>query len=381
MDGSRTPSNIPQWLLAELTYKCPLHCPYCSNPLDFALQRDELSTEEWLSAFKQARAMGASQLGFSGGEPALRKDLEVLVKEARAMGYYTNLITSAVGIDAARLRILKECGLDNIQISFQAHESGLSDFIAGTRSFEHKIEIAKVAKEIGLSLGVNVVLHKHNLDFIEPILKLACALNPVYIELANTQYYGFGFLNQQALLPTQKQLEHAEKITQRYQREYEGQISILYIVPDYFAVRPKPCMNGWATVFMTITPDGTALPCHAARVIKGLEFPNIRDKDLQWIWKESPGFNRFRGLDWMKEPCRSCPERFKDFGGCRCQAFMLTGDAENTDPVCDLSPLHHLVTDAVAHANIVNPKTEALIFRKVSESKKLSIVDDSDLPK
>lgn len=369
MDGSKVAKNIPQWLLAELTYKCPLHCPYCSNPTDFALQRDELTTDEWLSVFRQARAMGASQLGFSGGEPALRKDLEILVKEARAMGYYTNLITSAIGIDETRLNVLKDCGLDNIQISFQAHESGLNDFIAGTRSFEHKTAISKVAKSIGLSLGVNVVLHKHNLDFMEPILKMCVGFEPVYIELANTQYYGFGFLNQQALLPSQKQLDKAAAIAQKYQAQYVGQINIIYVVPDYFAVRPKACMNGWATVFMTIAPDGSALPCHASRVIKGLEFPNVREKSLEWIWKDSPAFNKFRGLGWMKEPCTSCPERFKDFGGCRCQAFLLTGDAANTDPVCDLSPLHHLVTNAVKKANETNPKVEALVFRTAKESK------------
>lgn len=372
MDGSTTRDNIPQWLLAELTYTCPLHCPYCSNPVDFAMRNGDLSTQQWIDVFKQARALGANQLGFSGGEPALRKDLESLVKCARDLGFYTNLITSGIGIDKMRLKALKDAGLDNIQISIQAHERNISDLLAGTKSFEHKLELAGEAKRVGLALGINVVLHRRNLDFIEPILKLACSLNPTYIELANTQYYGFAMVNREALLPTQTQLDTAERITTEYQARYKGKIQILYVIPDYYSARPKPCMNGWATVFMTICPDGTVLPCHAARVIKGLEFPNVKEKQLQWIWEKSDAFNKFRGLDWMKEPCRSCPERFKDFGGCRCQAYMLTGAAENTDPVCDLSPQHHLVTEAVGRANKSDASNGTLIYRTPAESKRLT---------
>jgi pyrroloquinoline quinone biosynthesis protein E len=365
----------PLWLLAELTYKCPLQCPYCSNPLDFAKYKNELATEDWLRVLKQARAMGATQLGFSGGEPLVRRDLEVLIGEARKLGYYTNLITSGVGMDEARIKAFKEAGLDHIQVSFQASSEELNNFIAGTDAFEHKLEMARLVKKYGYPMVLCFVLHRENEDQIQDILDMAVSLDADYVELATTQYYGWAKLNQEQLMPTREQLEHAEKVAHEYQEKLKGKMKIYYVVPDYYEDRPKACMNGWGSVFLTITPDGTALPCHAAGQLPGLEFPNVRDHSVEWIWNESPDFNKFRGFEWMQEPCRSCPEKTKDFGGCRCQAYMLTGDAANADPVCSLSPHRHLVDDAIAAANRPDVEREIaaqpLVFRNPQNSKKI----------
>lgn len=359
----------PLWLLAELTYRCPLQCPYCSNPLEIARYKNELSTKEWLRVFEQARAMGSTQLGFSGGEPLVRKDLEELVAGARKLGYYTNLITSAVGMDEARVKALKEAGLDHIQISFQASDKELNDFLGGTSTFEHKLEMARAVKRYEYPMVLNIVLHRKNLDKIREILDMVVALEADYVELANTQYYGWGYLNRAQLMPTRAQIEHAERIAHEYQDKLRGKMKIYYVVPDYFEGRPKACMNGWGTIFLTIAPDGTALPCHAAGQLPGLSFPSVREHSVEWIWKESDDFNLFRGLDWMKEPCRSCPERFKDLGGCRCQAYMLTQDPRNADPVCSLSPDHHLITEATEQTQ----DSEApLVFRNLKNSRMLA---------
>ena len=372
-DSSSKP--LPLWLLAELTYACPLQCPYCSNPLDFHLHKNELSTEEWLEVLQQARAMGATQLGFSGGEPLLRRDLEVLILHARQLGYYTNLITSGVGMDEARIKRFKEAGLDHIQVSFQASSEVLNDFIGGTTSFQHKLEMARQVKAYGYPMVLCVVIHRLNIDHMSDILDMAASLQADYVELANTQYYGWGLHNRNQLLPTRDQLQRAEVVAHEYQERFKGRMKILYVVPDYYEDRPKACMSGWGNIFLSVAPDGTALPCQAARQLPGIEFPNVRDESIEWIWRDSPAFNRFRGFDWMKEPCRDCPERFKDFGGCRCQAFALTGDAENADPVCSLSPDHDQVLNAVAVANR-NPSAAAneeqpLVFRNVHNAKRL----------
>src|SRR4030095_11943733 len=319
--------NIPMWLLAELTYACPLQCPYCSNPTDFALRKQELSTEEWVKVLREARALGASQLGFSGGEPLLRKDLSDLVSEAHALGFYSNLITSAIGMDENRLADLKSNGLDSIQISLQAGNPELNDFLAGRKSFHHKVVMARKVKELGLPLTLNVVIHRQNIDTMKEILDLIVELKADYVELANTQYYGFAFHNRDYLLPTREQLINAEKIASEYKAKYEHQMKIYFVVPDYYENRPKACMNGWGKLFLTITADGFALPCHTARILPNFNFPKVTEHDLDFIWNKSEAFNRFRGYDWMKEPCRSCPERFKDFGGGRYQALSLTDDA------------------------------------------------------
>jgi len=368
--------NAPLWLLAEVTYRCPLQCPYCSNPTDFAMIKNELSTEEWIRVFHEARKMGSVQLGFSGGEPCVRQDLEDLIKEAHDLGYYTNLITSGVGMDRDRLSVFKDNGMDNIQISFQASDKEINDYLAGTDAYQHKVEMAKAVKEMDFTLVFNIVLHRLNLDKMKDILDMAMELKADYVELANTQYYGFALENRALLLPTKDQLNRAEKIAHEYQEKYKDSSKIYFVVPDYYENRPKACMNGWGSTFLTIIPDGRALPCHSARVIKELEFPNVREHSIEWIWQESPAFNHFRGFEWMVEPCRSCPERFKDFGGCRCQSYLLLGDAKLTDPVCDLSPNHHVVLDIIKHAG--EEVEQPLIFRNPKSSKKLSHDTDHD---
>ena len=365
----------PLWLLAELTYKCPLQCPYCSNPVAIAEYKDELSTEDWLRAMRQARKMGATQLGFSGGEPLVRRDLETLIAEARQLGYYSNLITSGVGMDEARVKAFKQAGLDHIQISFQASNEELNNFLGGTKSFQHKYEMARVVKKYEYPMVLNIVLHRQNIDQIRDILDMTVELKADYVELASTQYYGWSRVNLEQLLPTKAQLDKAEKVAKEYQEKMAGQSKIIYVIPDYFANRPKKCMNGWGNIFLTIAPDGTALPCHAAGQLPGLEFPNVREHSVEWIWNDSPDFNKFRGLEWMKEPCRSCPEKENDLGGCRCQAYMLTGDARNADPVCDKSYHHQALLDDVERigklADQGGIEAKPLMFRNMKNSKKL----------
>ncbi|MEW8200510.1 MAG: pyrroloquinoline quinone biosynthesis protein PqqE [Candidatus Thiodiazotropha endolucinida] len=372
-NGSDTSPPKPLWLLAELTYKCPLQCPYCSNPLDIARYKDELSTEDWIRVFREARALGAVQLGFSGGEALVRKDLEVLIAEAHKLGYYTNLLTSGVGMDEARIKAFKEAGLDHIQVSFQASSEELNNFIAGNNSFRHKLEMARLVKKYDYPMVLCFVLHRHNEDQVEQILEMSHALEADYVELATTQYYGWALHNRQQLLPSRDQVEAAEAVAHRYQEKFKGKMRIFYVVPDYHEERPKACMNGWGAVFLTVAPDGTALPCHAAGELPGLTFPNVRDHSIEWIWNDSSDFNRFRGYSWMKEPCRNCDEKEKDFGGCRCQAYLLTGDAANADPVCSKSPHHEQIVQMVNETNISRePDTAPLVFRNMRNSKKLT---------
>jgi PqqA peptide cyclase len=341
----------PLWLLFELTYKCPLHCVFCYNPTDFTRTGAELTTGDWIRVLREARALGAVQLGLSGGEPLVRDDLELIVAEAHTLGYYTNLITSGVGLTEARLQVLKRAGLDHIQLSFQDSTREMNDFLSSTRTFELKSKVARLIKQYDYPMVLNVVLHRLNIDHVEEILDMAEQMGADYVELANTQYYGWAARNRDRLLPSREQLRRAEEATQRFRAKVGQRIRIFFVVPDYFERRPKPCMNGLGSIFLTITPDGTALPCHAARMLPGIDFPSVRTASVESVWYDSAGFNHFRGDSWMKEPCRSCPEKTKDFGGCRCQAYMLTGDAANADPVCDLSPYHHLVTEAVARAD------------------------------
>lgn len=366
----------PLWLLAELTYACPLQCPYCSNPMDFAKIKSELSTEEWIEVFKQARAMGATQLGLSGGEPLVRPDIIELIRAARDMGFYTNLITSGIGLDATKAKEFKEAGLDHIQVSFQASSEDLNNLIAGTDAFKHKIEMAKAVKAAGYPMVLCFVTHRQNIDKIDEILDLAINLDADYVELATTQYYGWAMHNRDQLLPMKDQLVRAERIAHEYQEQQKGNMKIYYVVPDYYEDRPKACMNGWGNVFLTVTPDGTALPCHAARELPGMTLPNVKDSSIKEIWEDSNDFNRFRGFDWMKEPCRSCDEKEKDFGGCRCQAYMLTGDPAVADPVCTKSPHHHLIEEALERGRLEAEKpvetAKPLVFRNPKNSKQIS---------
>jgi PqqA peptide cyclase len=344
--------GLPLWLLLELTYRCPLHCVFCYNPTEFAATGAELATADWIRVLREARALGAVQLGLSGGEPLAREDLEPIVAEAHALGFYVNLITSGVGLTEERIRALKAAGLDHIQLSFQDSTRELNDFLSSTRTFELKSRVAALIRKYDYPMVLNVVLHRLNIDHVGEILAMAERFGAGYVELANTQYYGWAWLNRAHLLPSRAQLARAEAVTREFRARVAGKMDVYFVVPDYFETRPKACMNGLGSTFLVITPDGTALPCHAARMLPGLDFPNVRAHDLRSIWYDSAAFNQFRGEAWMKEPCRSCPERGRDFGGCRCQAYLLTGDAANADPVCELSPHHHLVTAAVAQAEL-----------------------------
>jgi PqqA peptide cyclase len=363
----------PLWLLAEVTYRCPLHCVYCYNPVDFAKHEDELTTEEWFKVLREARALGSVQCGFSGGEPMLRDDLELLVAEAHRLGYYTNLLTSGVGLNEKRIDALKEAGLDHIQLSFQDSTREMNDFLSSTRTFDLKRRVADLIKSRGYPMVMNCTIHRHNIDHIEAILQLADDIDAEYVELANTQYYGWAQVNRDQLLPSREQLERAERITNEWREKHGNKMKLFFVVPDYYEKRPKKCMNGWGNIFLTITPDGRALPCHTARMLPGLEFPSVREMGIREVWYESEGFNRYRGTGWMKEPCSSCPEKEKDYGGCRCQAYMIANDPAAADPVCDKSPFHHKIVAAVEQAQIPgNPQqVKPLIYRGPKESLQL----------
>lgn len=371
-----TPSGLPGpplWLLAELTYDCPLHCVFCYNPVDFAKHDEELSTDDWLRVLGEARALGAVQCGFSGGEPLQRRDLEILVAEAHRLGYYTNLITSGIGLDEKRIVALKSAGLDHIQLSFQDSTREVNDFLSSTRTFDLKRKAADLIKSHGYEMVMNCVIHRMNIDHIDRIIALAVEIGADYLELANTQFYSWAHINRDQLLPTREQLIRAERITNEWREKLGKTMKMFFVVPDYYETRPKKCMNGWGSVFLTIAPDGVALPCHTARMLPGMAFPNVRETSVQEIWQESEGFNRFRGTSWMKEPCASCPEREVDFGGCRCQAYMLANDPAMADPVCDKSPDHAALLVTVAKAQLIRDDVPAipLVFRGPKESREL----------
>ena len=365
----------PLWLLAELPYRCPLHCVFCYNPVDFAHAGPELGTDDWLRVLREARAAGSVQCGFSGGEPLLRDDLEVLVAEAHRLGFYTNLLTSGVGLTQQRAAALKAAGLDHIQLSFQDSTKELNDFLSHTKTFDLKRRVADTIKSHGWPMVMNCVIHRQNIDHIGTIIELAVELGAEYLELANNQYYSWAALNRDQLLPSRAQLQRAEALTNDYRQKLGDRIRIFFVVPDYYETRPKKCMNGWGNVFLTITPDGYALPCHTARMLPDIDFPNVRDMRVDDIWHRSPAFNRFRGFAWMKEPCRTCPEKEKDLGGCRCQAFMLSGDAANADPVCSKSPQHALIEQAVARAQLPDAErvdAKPLVFRDPANARPAS---------
>ena len=340
----------PLWLLAELTYRCPLHCVFCYNPVQLKQASSELTTAEWVEVMRQARQLGAAQLGFSGGEPLVRDDLEELVQEAHRLGYYTNLITSGVGLTPARAQRLKDAGLDHVQLSFQDSTRELNDFLSHTKTFELKKKVAQTIKAHDWPMVMNCVLHRHNLPHVGQIIEMALDLGAEYLELANVQYYGWAWVNRDHLMPTRAQLQEAEAVVQGWRERIGKQCRLLFVVPDYFEERPKACMNGWGSVFLSIAPDGLAMPCHNARDLPGLQLPNVREQPIADIWQRSQAFNAYRGEHWMHEPCRSCDERYKDFGGCRCQAFMVTGDAAATDPVCSKSPQHEKIVEFVRRA-------------------------------
>ncbi|HEY2758588.1 MAG TPA: pyrroloquinoline quinone biosynthesis protein PqqE [Pseudolabrys sp.] len=338
--------SAPLGLLAELTHRCPLGCPYCSNPLALDPRSDELDTATWARVFREAAGLGILQVHLSGGEPAARRDLPEIVKSARDAGLYSNLITSAVGLNADGLRRLADAGLDHVQISIQDSEEASADHIAGYKGASvRKRALAAEVVKLGLPLTVNVVVHRANIARVEPMVDMALSLGASRVEIAHVQYYGWALKNRAALMPTREQVEEAVGAVERLRETHRGHIVIDAVVPDYYARFPKPCVGGWGRRSLNVTPAGKVLPCHAAEIIPGLEFWNVREHSLADIWRASPAFNAFRGDDWMHEPCRSCALKDKDFGGCRCQAFLLTGEARNADPVCHLSPHHALVEE------------------------------------
>lgn len=334
--------GIPLAVLAELTHRCPLQCPYCSNPLELELASNELSTDEWFRIIDELAEIGVLQIHFSGGEPAARKDLVQLVRRASDAGLYTNLITSAVMLKREKVAELADAGLAHVQISFQGAEAELADRVGGYRNgHARKLEVARWVREMDMPLTVNAVMHRQNLHQLPQIIEMALSLDAARLEVANVQYYGWALKNRHALMPTRAQMDACTNLVDAARDRLHGVMEIDYVIPDYYALRPKQCMGGWGRQFFNISPTGKVLPCHAAETITGMEFDTVRsNKSIRWIWNHSEAFNAYRGTAWMPEPCQSCEFKEVDFGGCRCQAHALTGNAGNTDPACAKSPMH-----------------------------------------
>jgi PqqA peptide cyclase len=338
--------STPLAVIAELTHRCPLHCVYCSNPLELNARANELSTEAWRNVFTQAAELGVLQADFTGGEPLARPDIVELVSAARAAGLYVNLITSGLPLDEARLQQLVAAGLDHFQLSFQGARPEIASEISGTTTHAQKLRVLEWLRGHRVAVTLNFVIHRRNMDQLSEMLAIAEASCATRVEFANVQYYGWAFANRDNLLPTRGQLDRSLEILKEAQERLRGKLRIEYVVPDYYAKFPKACMGGWGRKLMLVVPSGDVLPCHAARVIPGLAFENVKDRSLREIWECSAAFQKFRGENWMQEPCRSCDRRKADFGGCRCQALLLVHDAAATDPVCSLSTNRNKV-DAV----------------------------------
>lgn len=345
----------PTGMLAEFTHRCPLRCPYCSNPVELDRRSVELDTETWLRVFSEAARLGVIQTHLSGGEPTARKDIVEIVRHCAGLGIYANLITSGAGVDAARMEALADAGLDHVQLSFQATTPEMNDLIGGLRgAYEQKSRLAGQVLALGIPLTVNCVIHRRNIGQVEDFVRLAVALGAKRVEIAHTQYYGWALKNRAMLMPTREQTLEAVATVERLRSEMKGTIVIDAVIPDYYARYPKPCMGGWGRQSLNVTPAGKVLPCHAAETIPGLEFWNVKDRGLADIWLNSPAFNAFRGTAWMREPCRSCERRELDWGGCRCQAMAIAGDAAEADPVCHKSPLHARMA-ALAEGDAAQP--------------------------
>ncbi|ACD83291.1 Coenzyme PQQ synthesis protein E, radical SAM superfamily enzyme [Methylacidiphilum infernorum V4] len=367
---------LPFSLLCELTFHCPLQCPYCSNSTSYLhWLKKELSTEEWIRVLKEAQKLGILQVYFSGGEPLVRKDLITLIRTAHDLGFYSNMSTGGTLIHKELLKKIKEAGLDSIQLSIQDSRPESADLISGGKqSFEKKIKAARLIVELEIPLGINVVIHRHNIERISEIIDFAANLGAQRLELANTQYYGWALLNRKMLLPSKNQVEKAAKEASRAKEKYKGKMEILFVIPDYYSPFPKPCMQGWGKIYMTVSADGTVLPCQSARDIRSLNFPNIRSDNLENIWWNSEAFNKFRGTDFLPEPCKSCPRKEIDFGGCRCQAYLLTADAAATDPACVYSPFHSIIERIIQENDSKGqPSSDTrFIYRNLKNSKALS---------
>ena len=359
--------QIPYAVLCELTHRCPLSCPYCSNPVELEMKSKEIDTETWKRALSEAVKIGILQAHFSGGEPTARKDLEELIQHASSIGLYTNLITSGVLITEERLKKFYDAGLDHVQVSIQDTDPENSEKIAGFKGHAKKLHTCGLIRKVGLPLTVNAVMHRQNLHNLKNMIDLAVELDAERLEVAQVQYYGWALKNQTAFLPTKEQLDNATEIVEEARIRLKGILAIDYVVPDYYAKRPKSCMGGWGRQFLNITPAGKVLPCHAAESLNFLEFDNIKDKPLSWIWENSEAFNRFRGTSWMPEPCQSCDSRDIDWGGCRCQAFALTGNENATDPTCEFSPYRNVLDEPLA--NVGKEEIPEFIYRKINVRK------------
>ncbi len=347
-----TNSHNPLALVAELTHRCPLHCVYCSNPLELQVRSAELATEDWSRVFREAAEAGVLQADFTGGEPLARPDIVELVRNARAAGLYVSLITSGIPMDEARLEALVQAGLDHVQISFQGAREETANEISGTKSHAQKLRVLEWLKRYRIGLTLNFVIHRRNFDQLEEMLAIVESSGAGCVEFASVQYYGWAFANRDKLLPSRQQLDACVEFMKKAEDRLRGRTRVVFVVPDYYAKYPKPCVGGWGRKLMLITPSGDALPCHAAQVIPGLSFENVKDRGLREIWEQSAAFQKFRGEDWMQEPCKTCDRREQDFGGCRCQALLLAGDAAATDPVCSLAPLRPKVDAILATANL-----------------------------
>lgn len=358
-----TSVNPPMAMLAELTHRCPLSCPYCSNPVELTRREAELDTETWCRVFREAAALGVLQLHLSGGEPASRRDLVELTGAAREAGLYTNLITSGIGLTERRLAELSDAGLDHVQLSLQGTNAETADMIGGyAGGFERKMAVAKIVGRIGFPLTLNAVMHRRNMHQLPRAIEMALEMGARRIEVATVQFHGWAMKNRGALMPTMAQAQEATRIVEEARQRLHGRLVIDYVPADYHAKYPKPCMGGWGSTGLNVTPDGKVLPCHAAETIPSLTFETVRDRDLADIWYRSESFNAFRGDDWMSDTCRSCERRSVDFGGCRCQAMAIVGDPAATDPVCVKSPHHDLFREA---ARDFSREDDALTYRKL----------------
>ena len=363
-----TAPDPPLALLAELTHRCPLQCPYCSNPVELVHVGREIDTPTWCRVLDEAQELGILQVHFSGGEPTVRRDLEELVEHAAKGGLYTNLITAGVLLDAPRIEKLAEAGLDHIQLSLQDSEAENADRISGyPGGLPRKLKAARLIREAGLPLTLNIVVHRQNLHHLGALIDLGAELDAERVEIAHVQYYGWGYRNRGAFMPTRDQVDAAVATVEAARERYRGRFVIEHVVPDYHARRPKACMGGWGRRFLNVTPEGRVLPCHAAETITGLDFESVTDRGLGDIWRYSSAFERFRGTGWMPEPCKSCERREIDWGGCRCQAFALTGDAANTDPACELSPRHEEIVAIAREESAVETPPE-FIYRRFANA-------------
>ncbi|MBU2580602.1 MAG: pyrroloquinoline quinone biosynthesis protein PqqE [Alphaproteobacteria bacterium] len=360
-------ARAPVGLLAELTHRCPLQCPYCSNPVDLERVNTELSTEDWKSVMRQAGELGILQIHLSGGEPTARRDLEEIVEEAAKAGLYTNLITAGVLLKRERLEKLRDLGLDHVQLSIQDVKPENADRIAAYKGgAAKKHEVAKWVKELDMPLTINAPLHRQNIDSLPDIIDYAVKVGAGRLEVAHIQYYAWALKNRASLMPTREAFMKTAEIVNAAKERLKGILVIDFVVPDYYAKYPKPCMGGWGRGIINVTPSGKVLPCHAAESLPHLQFDNVRDRPLADIWLNGQAFQMYRGTDWMKEPCKSCPRKEIDFGGCRCQAMALTGDAANTDPACSLSPMHEEWAK-VAHAES-HTETPEFIYRRMGSA-------------